>query len=293
MKKRKLKENLFGYSLVLPSLMGYTIFVLIPILCALVLSLTDWNGAVNCKIEFVGLKNFIKLFHDSDFTIALKNTSYYAVFTAPITLMFALAAAILLNQKIKGIVIFRTAFFFPYIASLIAVGAVWNMLFQPEYGPVNAFLDSIGVENLPGWTSSTKWAMPAVIIVSVWRYMGYYMLIYLAGLQGISKDLYEAAAIDGASGFRSFRYITWPMLRPTTFFVSVMLIIQCFKAFDLVYTMTQGGPGRSTNMLVNFIYNKAFVSSKFGYASAAAIILFVIVLVITLIQFQGERNYSE
>lgn len=291
--KRALRENLLGYSLVLPSLLGYMIFVFIPIGFAVVLSLMEWNGSVNTPMEFVGLKNFIKLFGESGFIISLKNTLFYTVFTVPLTLAASLLTAILLNSKIKGITAFRTAYFFPYIASIIAVGAVWNMLFQPEYGPINNFLRFIGIENPPGWVTSTDWAMSAVIIVSIWKYMGYYMLVYLAGLQGIPSEIYEAASIDGANGWQKFKDITVPMLRPTTFFVSIMLTIQCFKIFDLIYVMTQGGPGRSTNVLVYFIYNKAFVSSKFGYASAAAMVLFIIVLAVTLIQFRGERKYSD
>lgn len=290
--KRALRENLLGYSLVLPSLAGYMIFVFIPIGFAMILSLMEWNGSANTPMEFVGLKNFIKLFGESGFIISLKNTLFYAVFTVPLTLGASLVTAILLNKKIKGMTIFRTAFFFPYIASIIAVGAVWNMLFQPEYGPINDLLRMLGVQNPPGWVTSTDWAMWAVIIVSVWKYVGYYMLVYLAGLQGIPAELYEAASIDGANGWQKFKSITLPMLRPTTFFVSVMLTIQCFKIFDLIYVMTQGGPGRSTNVLVYFIYNKAFVSSKFGYASAASMILFAIVLVVTLIQFRGQKKYS-
>lgn len=291
-KKRIVRENLLGYSLVLPSLLGYMIFVFIPIGFAMVLSLMDWNGSFNTPMEFVGLKNFVKLFGESGFQISLKNTVFYAIFTVPLTLGASLITAILLNKKIKGMTVFRTAFFFPYIASIIAVGAVWNMLFQPEYGPINSLLRLIGIQNPPGWVTSTDWAMAAVIIVSIWKYVGYYMLVYLAGLQGISADLYEAAAIDGANGWEKFKNITLPMLRPTTFFVSIMLTIQCFKIFDLIYVMTQGGPGRSTNVLVYFIYNKAFVSSKFGYASAASMILFVLVLAVTLIQFSGEKKYS-
>lgn len=189
--------------------------------------------------------------------------------------------------------IYRTAFFFPYVASLVAVGAVWNMLFQPEFGPINEFLKWIGIVNPPKWCASTDWAMSVIIIVSVWKYMGYYMVVYLAALQGISGDLYEAASIDGATGFKKFRYITLPMLKPTTFFVIIMMTIQCFKVFDLIYVMTGGGPGRATNVLVNHIYNAAFVDFKFGYASASALVLFTVVLVVTLVQFQGEKKFTD
>jgi multiple sugar transport system permease protein len=288
--KRKIKNNLVGYSFILPNLIGYTIFIFLPVCFSLILSVMEWDGSRNPMV-FVGIENFKRLLGDSTFRISFANTIKYAVFTVPITVVASLLLAVLLNKKIKGIAVFRTSFFFPYIASLVAVGAVWNMLFQPEYGPINNLLRAIGIANPPRWVVSTKWAMMAVIIVSIWKFMGYYMIVYLAALQGISPALYEAASIDGANGWRKLRYITIPLLTPTTFFVMMMLTIQCFKVFDLIYVMTGGGPGRSTNVLVNFVYNSAFVKFEFGYASAAAIILFAIVLVVTLIQFRGEKKF--
>lgn len=290
--KKILKRNLIGYSFILPNFIGYFLFIFLPVIFTFVLCVMKWDGS-SAPMEFVGLQNFVKLFHDSSFIISFKNTIYYAVFTVPLTMVAALLIAILLNSKIKGIVIYRTAFFFPYVASLVAVGAVWNMLFQPEFGPINEFLKWIGIVNPPKWCASTDWAMSVIIIVSVWKYMGYYMVVYLAALQGISGDLYEAASIDGATGFKKFRYITLPMLKPTTFFVIIMMTIQCFKVFDLIYVMTGGGPGCAINMLVNHIYNAAFVDFKFGYASASALVLFTVVLVVTLVQFQGEKKFTD
>ncbi len=224
-RKRAIRTNLIGYSFVVPNFIGYFVFIFLPVCFSFVLSVMEWDGS-DVPMKFVGLKNFVKLFGDSTFQISLKNTLWYAVFTVPLTLVAALSVAILLNSKIKGIVVFRTAFFFPYVASLVAVGAVWNMLFQPEFGPINEMLRFIGIENPPKWCASTDWAMWVIIIVSVWKYMGYYMVVYLAALQGISKDLYEAAGIDGATGWKKIRYITIPMLTPTTFFVVIMLTIQ-------------------------------------------------------------------
>ena len=159
-------------------------------------------------------------------------------------------------------------------------------------GPVK-FLKFIGIADPPRWVVDTDWAMVAVAIVTIWKYMGYYMIVYLAALQGISSELYEAASIDGANNWEKLRYITIPMLTPTTFFVIIMMTIQCFKVFDLIYVMTGGGPGRSTNVLVNHIYNAAFVDFKFGYASASALVLFAIVLVVTVIQFRGEKKFTD
>ena len=244
-------------------------------------------------MEFVGLKNFAQVFGDRIFVQSFLHTIQYALLTVFPTLVLSLLLAVLLNHKLKGIAIFRTALYFPYIASIVAVGAVWNMLFQPDFGPINEFLKFIGISKPPRWVVDVKWAMVAISVVSVWKYMGYYMIVYLAALQGISGSLYEAAGIDGANGFQKLRYITIPMLTPTTFFVLIMLTIQCFKVFDLVYVMTGGGPGNATKTLVNYIYEKAFTSWEFGPASAGAIVLFAVVLVITLIQFAGEKKWSK
>jgi multiple sugar transport system permease protein len=196
-----------------------------------------------------------------------------------------------LNRGLRGRNAFRAIYFFPYVASLVAVAVVWNMMFHPSMGPVNNLLRSLGVENPPAWSASTKWAMPTVIGASIWRNAGYYMVIYLAALQGIPRELYEAARIDGASAWQSFRKITVPLLTPATFFVTIMLTIQGFKVFDLVYVMTGGGPGRATNVLVFTIWDRAFIYSQYGYSSAIAMVLLAIVLVITVLQFRMEKKW--
>jgi len=182
--------------------------------------------------------------------------------------------------------------FFPYVASLVAVAVVWNMIFNPAKGPVNMLLASLGVKNLPGWAASKDWAMLTVILFSVWKNTGYYMIIYLAGLQGISPELYEAGDLDGANWWHKFRSITVPQLAPTTFFVLIMLTIQCFKVYDQIYMITQGGPGTSTLVLVYHIYNTAFLSWNLGYASSIALVLFALVLAVTIIQFRGEKKFA-
>lgn len=290
--KRKIRDNATGYAFILPNLIGYTIFVFIPVLFSFILSVMRWDGSQR-PMEFVGLQNFAQIFGDRIFRGTLVHTVSYALMTVVPTLILALLLAVLLNNKIKGVAVFRTAFYFPYIASIVAVGAVWNMLFQPDFGPVNEILKFLGATDPPRWVVDKDWAMVSVAIVSVWKYMGYYMIVYLAAIQGISKTLYEAASIDGANGWQKLLYVTVPMLTPTTFFVLIMLTIQCFKVFDLVYVMTGGGPGNATKTLVNYIYEKAFTSWEFGPASAGAIVLFAIVLAITLIQFSGEKKWSK
>lgn len=283
----KLKKNLIAWSFILPNFAGFLVFTLIPIIFSFLLAFTEWDSFSPAK--FIGLENFRNMLKDENFWISLKNTIYYTIGVVPLTMMCSLGLAILLNKKIKGIGIFRTIFFFPYITSLVAVAVVWNMLFHPSMGPINQFLQSF-LSSVPGWTSSSQWAMPAIIIVSIWRNMGYYMILYLAGLQGIPRELYEASSMDGAGKWRQFLNVTIPSLRPTTFFVMIMLTINSFKVFDLVQVMTEGGPGRSTNVLVYQIYNEAFVNFKFGYASAISLVLFVIVLSITVIQFQFDKK---
>jgi len=292
LKKRRIKDNLVAYSFILPNFLGFAVFTLGPILFAVYLAFTKWNGSGD--ITFIGLKNFIDLWSDSRFLTSLKNTIVYSVAVVPLTVVASLFLAILLNQKIYARNFFRTVNFFPYVASLVAVAVVWNMLFNPAKGPVNMLLSFFGVadENLPRWAADKDWAMFTVILFSVWKNAGYYMIIYLAGLQGISAQLYEAATLDGATKRQQFWYVTLPQLRPTTFFVVVMLTIQCFKVYDQIYMITQGGPGTSTLVLVYHIYNTAFISWDLGYASAIAMVLFLLVLVVTIIQFRGEKKYA-
>ena len=289
MTKRKVKNMTMAYLFLLPNLVGFLIFTLIPIVCSMGLSFMEWDSAN--PMVFVGFENFKRLWTDDTFKISLWNTVYYSIFTVPLTMAAALGLAIILNQKMKGINIFRTIFFFPHVASLVAIAVVWNLLFHPTLGPVNNILRFLGIANPPGWTSSVDWAMPVIIIVSIWKSMGYYMILYLSGLQAIPRELYEAAKVDGANSFQRFKSITLPMLTPTTFFVSIMLTIACFKVFDLVSVMTNGGPGRATNVLVFNIYNTAFINYEFGYASAISMILFIIVLAITIVQFRAEKKW--
>lgn len=283
------RQNLIGYSFILPNFIGFFIFIFIPVIFSLILSFSHWDGFN--EIEFAGLDNFINLFHDKVFLGAIWKTIYFSFFTVVLSMIASLVLALLLNQKIKGRALFRCALFFPYVASVVAISVVWNAMLQPEYGPVNQLLRFLGVSNPPGWLASTTWVIPGLIIVNVWRNMGYFMIVYLGGLQNIDQNLYEAAAIDGAKGWTLFSKITWPLLSPSTFFVVMMLIINSFKVFDLVYLMTQGGPGTASTMLSQYIYNQAFISWDYGQSSAAAMILFIIVGLLTAFQFKTEKKF--
>ncbi|MEU6431740.1 sugar ABC transporter permease [Microbispora sp. NPDC046973] len=289
-RRRAWRGILIGWSFILPNFLGFALFTLVPMLAAFALAFLKWDSY--STPEWVGLENFRRLLRDETFFVALRNTLYYAAGHIPLTLAAALGLAIALDRKLRGVQFFRTAAFFPYITSLVAVAVVWNMLFNPTAGPVNQILHALGVDHPPRWVASTDWAMPAVIVTSVWRDMGYYMVLFLAGLQTIPKEYYEAARVDGANSWHRFRRITLPCLRPTTFFVVVMLTIQSFKVLDLIVVMTDGGPGRSTLVLAQLVYREGITEGRFGYSSAIALMLFVIVLTVTVVQFRLNERRS-
>ena len=284
---KSLRESLVAYSFIAPNFIGFCVFTLIPMIFAIGLAFCDWDGVH--AVQFIGLQNFIDLLDDNTFKASFVNTIVYTVGTVPLTLVCSLGLAVLLNQKVKFRNFFRTVSFFPYVASLVAVAAVWNMIFSPSMGPVNQVLASLGVENLPRWAAGKDTAMITVILFSVWKNMGYYMVIYLAGLQGTNLELNEAAELDGANKWQIFWHVILPQLRPTTFFVIIMLTISSFKVYDQMYMITQGGPGNATMTLVYDIYNVAFVNTpRYGYASAISMVLFVLVLIVTIVQFRGS-----
>lgn len=286
--RRRWRNTLTGWSFILPNFVGFAVLTLVPVAALFYYAFTDWN--VFGIADWVGADNFRRLIHDDSFWTALSNTLYYTVLHIPLTMGAALGLALLLNRRLRGVGFFRTVAFFPYITSIVAVAQVWNMLFSPEYGPINALLRAVGVAHPPGWTVSSQWSMPAVIIVGTWREMGYYMLIFLAGLQTIPTQLYEAARIDGANAWHRFRSVTLPSLRPTTFFVTVMLTIGSFKVFDLILLLTNGGPGQSTLVLSQYIYQKGFQENQFGYASAISVVLFAICFLVTVVQFTVNKR---
>lgn len=290
---REMKRDIIAYSFIAPNFIGFAVFTLIPIVFAFLLAFMDWDGSN--AVTFVGLSNFKRLPGDTFFKAALKNTILYVLGTVPLTMIASLALAIILNQKIRARGFFRTVAFFPYVASLVAITAVWSMIFHPSKGPVNYILLKVfGMpqNQLPKWFSGSL-VLVTLILFSVWKYMGYYMVIYLAGLQGISAELYEAGNLDGANTWQKFCYITWPQLRSTTFFVVVMLTINCFKVYDIAVMLAGGGDGKlstSATVLVYYIYQNAFNYWDLGYSSTIAMVLFVMVLIVTLVQFRYEKK---
>nr|WP_275983681.1 sugar ABC transporter permease [Paenibacillus hamazuiensis] len=285
------RETWAGLLFVSPMLIGVTILTLLPIIATFVLSFADWNFVAGMKgLKWVGAANFSKLFEDESFIISLKN-NFIFMFTVPIYLAVSLLLAILINKHVYWKSFFKVAYFMPYISSVVAVAIVWQVLFHPSAGPVNQFLMSLGIANPPKWIADPAYALPSVMMISVWVSIGYNMIVYLAGLQSIPKDLYEAADIDGANAWVQFRRITLPMLSPTTFFLLVTGIISTFKVFDLVAVLTKGGPMQSTSLLVWYLYDTAFVNLRVGYASSMAVILFGFVLIITGLQWIGQKKW--
>lgn len=282
------REALTGYLFLMPNFLGFLFFMAIPVFASLIYSFTNYNGFK--KMDFIGLQNYIRLFQDSYFRISLLNNIAFTLFAVPLSIIFGLLIAVLLNNKLFGGNMFRAVMFFPNLASVVAVAVVWKAMFNVNTGPINVFLRTIGIMNVPEWLHSPEWALPAIIIVAIWQSTGYNMVLFLGGLQGIPKDLYEAASIDGANLWQQFRYVTIPMLKHTIFLVSVLGVIGSFKVFGIVHVMTEGGPGRSTNVLVYRIYQEAFVNYKFGYASSMAFVLFAIIFIFTLIQFQIQKK---
>ena len=304
MGKLERKNTLIAYAFLAPNFIGFAVFTLVPVICAIALSLFEWNGGDISKLKFVGLDNYATIFatkkvaekgisyffNRADLGIALKNTVYYTIVTVPLTIVCALALALLLN-RIKGAVFFRTVFFFPYVSSMVAICVCWSFMLMKD-GPINQMIMALGVNFNKSWTADSGMAIWSIILVSVWRNMGYYMVLYLAALQGIPRELMEAATVDGANKWQQFLHVTLPQLKPTTFFVSVMMVISCFKIYDVVAIMTDGGPGRSTKMLVTYIYDEAFIKVRYGQASAISMVLLVIVLLVTIIQFSSEKKFS-
>lgn len=291
--KLNTRNTLVGLSFILPNFIGFFILVLVPVLFSFALSFMNWDGFT--QMSFAGLSNFVTIFKDRVFKASLWQTLVYSVFTVLLSMAAALGLAILLNRKMRGVNFFRSGIFFPYVASIVAVGAVWKAMFMKSGGVVNVILGALGVPegSLPGWLGSTKWALAGVIIVSIWKNMGYFMVIYLAALQDIPVTLYEAAEIDGASKMQQFKRITFPMLTPSHFFVFMMLTINSFKTFDLIFALTEGGPGTATTLLSMYIYNQSFLYWNYGVASAAAMILFLIVGAVTIIQFRVEKKFTD
>ena len=290
MKFRNLLKNISNnerfarWIFILPALVGTLIFIIIPVICSFGLSFAKWD-LLN-PIEFVGFDNYIELFNDKLFYQIFLNTLVFALSTSILGVIIPLILACILNSKIRGSEFYKTAYFLPFITPMIVIGVVWEWIFDPNIGILNHVL-KLHIN----WLYDTHFAMIALIIVSVWKLIGYNMVIFLSALSGISQSMFEASKIDGANAFQTFKNVTVPLLSPTIFFVIIITAISSFQVFDLIYLMTQGGPLDSTNVLVYAIYKNAFEYFNAGKASAIAYVLFVIILVLTLIQWNLRTKF--
>ncbi len=288
-KRNKVREALEAYILILPTVIGLILFTAGPILASLYFSFTNWN--LLSPPKWRGFDNYIELFtKDPLFWVTIKNTAYYVLGTVPTGAVLALLLAIALNQKIKGLAIFRTIYFIPVVSSVVAISVLWSWLYQADFGLINQLLRSLGFKGV-GWLSSPTWAMPAVIIMSIWHGLGYNIVIFIAGLQSIPQDYYEAARIDGATAWQNFRHITIPLVSPVTFFVIILSLISSFQVFEQAYVMTQGGPVNATKTIVYYLYQTGFMNFHMGYASALAYVLFMVIVVLTLFQFSLQKRW--
>jgi multiple sugar transport system permease protein len=289
MSRRRLRRNIEGWIFIAPVMFGVLAFYFVPILVSFYASLTNWDGLT--PHTFIGLDNYERLLtRDQFFRRTLANTLYYVIGHIPLTILAALGLALLCNRKMPGVTWYRTAYFTPVITNVVAIGLVWSYFYAPNVGVLNWFLSLFGVRG-PSWLTDVTWAMPAVILVSIWQGVGYPMVILLAGLQGIPEALHEAAKIDGAGSWQRFRHVTLPLLTPALFFLTITQFISSFQVFGLIFILTHGGPANATNVYIYNLYQNAFQFSKMGYASAMAWILFVIIAAITLVQWKLQKRW--
>ncbi|MEU7743391.1 sugar ABC transporter permease [Nonomuraea sp. NPDC049158] len=283
------RRDWHAYLFIGPSLLGVIAFLLLPMVIVFVLSFFHWE--LLSPPSFAGLDNYRRLAGDGESWHSLGITVVYVLLCIPLQTVLALVLALLLNQRIKGVKVFRSLFVVPWMATPIVMGLVWNWIFDPRDGAINSALAVIGVTG-PDWLSDATWALPAVALVNVWQYTGYNMLFFLAGLQGIPRELYDAAATDGATPRQRFWRVTLPLLNPTMFFVMVTNLIGAFQVFDTVFVMTDGGPSQSTEVINFKIFGTAFREFDFGYASTLSMLLFAVILAVTLVQvrFFGKRT---
>lgn len=294
--KLNLREHLEGYLFISPWILGMVLFALGPILASFGLAFTRWN--LFTEPEYVGWANFQKLAHDPLFYKSVFNTIYYTVFAVPLGLVLALGLAMLVNHRLRGINFFRTAFFLPNVVAGIAMLLLWKWLFDPNFGLINLFLDWTGLMaalewiglGRPQWISSRTGAMPGLVFMSIWG-LGGSMMIFLAGLQNIPRELIEAAELDGAGPWKRFRYVTLPLLTPTIFFLMMVGVIASLQVFNQAYVMTQGGPAHATLFYVLYLFQTAFERFQMGYACAMALVLFIITLIVSLLQLAMGKKW--
>ncbi|MBC7559344.1 MAG: sugar ABC transporter permease [Dermatophilaceae bacterium] len=280
-------ERMAGLILAGPALLVFTVFMFVPLMLTFWYSLHRYRGFGT--MQWLGAQNFVEIFHDNTFWRALINTVLFTAVSVPLGVVLGLGGALLLNRAMPGRTLFRALFYVPVVISGVASGVIFLRLFDPLIGLINQLLGSVGLPTVD-WQGNGKAALVSIIVVTTWQGVGFGMVVYLAGLQGIPRELYEVAALDGATGWQRFRLIIWPLLGPTTFFLVVYSIIVSFQVFDVVYVMTRGGPGTSTTFLVQYAYDQGFNQRRQGYAAAIGVIIYLIVLLFTIAQWRLSRR---
>ena len=294
--KQKAAGLLTASPFLLPSLIGMLIFSVLPLIISGLISFTDWNGLAALTApgffqeHFIGLENYKKILSSAEFWRTLGNTAEYIILYIPLMLAASLLFATLLSQTRRGIGFFRVVYYIPVLTSWVAASLIWKTVLSPQYGALNGILSIFGIQG-PGWLTDEKWAMPAIVLVSVWKDMGFFGLILLSGVVGINKTYYEAADLDGANGWVKFIRITLPLLTPSIFYVLIVGMINAFQLFPQIMIMTGGGPNGATQVMVERIYNYGFRYYRMGYASAFSWILFAIIMVFTAIQMKGQERW--
>lgn len=286
MDRDRREQALVAYLFLLPDVVGLLFFLVLPMLLAVVISFTNWN--VVTAPDFVGLQNFARMAADPLFAASLGRTLLYTVSFVPTVYLFSLGMAVLLTRRSRSNVIFRTIYFMPVAMSLLVAGVTWRFLLDPNAGLVNTLLGALSLPKLR-WAGSVQSAMLSVLIPAIWKNVGYFMIILLAGIQDVPREYVEAALLDGASRFQVYRHVILPLLKPVSFFVVVILTIGALQTFDQIYVMTRGGPAYSTYTLLIYIYEKAFKEWKLGYAAAMSAALFALIFILTLIQMRYFR----
>lgn len=275
------------YLYILPNMILFLTFMVIPIFMSFYYSTVKWNGLGDPK--FIGLENYLYIFTDDVFIKSMFNTVYYSAVTVPILMVLSLLFAVLLNNKIPLRGLIRSSIYAPAVVSTVVVGTVFIWIFQDQLGLINYIITLLGGEGI-NWQNDTRFAMVMIIVATIWQKTGYNMVIYLAGLQGIPTELMEAATIDGATTWQKFRYVTLPLLKNTHMFVIITSLINSFRSFDLIYTMTQGGPLNATKTIVMYVYEQAFQKNYYGRAAAAGVVLFVLMVAFTVVQMKAKKE---
>lgn len=288
----RLQEQRLGYLFILPFAVGFLIFHATPALISFVISVTNMRFLSNtADLKFIGLQNFIEMFRDQEVMAALGRSFLYSALYVPIIVLLGLLMAVLINCRIYARGILRTSLFMPYISNMVAIAIVWSVILDYKDGPVNQLLRALGCENPPLWLMGEHTALPTIVLIAAWQGVGLYMVTYLAALQNVPKELYEAATLDGAGAFKRFVHITVPLISPTTFFLIITAIIGSFQNFGIIQVLTKGGPGEASTTMAISVYKASFEQYRMGYATAQAMVLFAIILVFTVIQWKGQRKW--